>query len=28
MGSAETRKYIERDNVQTRAFLTDLGLAK
>ncbi|OGA45338.1 MAG: hypothetical protein A3F74_05280 [Betaproteobacteria bacterium RIFCSPLOWO2_12_FULL_62_58] len=28
MGSVETRKYIERDSVQTRAFLVDLGLAK
>jgi putative tricarboxylic transport membrane protein len=28
VGSAETRKYMERDNVQARAFLVDLGLAK
>jgi putative tricarboxylic transport membrane protein len=28
MGSAETRKYLERDNAQARAFLIDLGLAK
>ena len=28
MGSAETLKYLERDNAQLRAFLVDLGLAK
>jgi len=28
MGSAETRKAMERDNVTLRAFLTDLGLAR
>ena len=28
MGSVEMRKYMERDSVQTRAFLVDLGLAK
>lgn len=28
MRSAETRKYMERDNAQTRSFLVDLGLAK
>jgi putative tricarboxylic transport membrane protein len=28
MGSAETRKHMEQDNVQARAFLVDLGLAK
>jgi len=28
VGSAETRKYMERDNVQARVFLVDLGLAK
>jgi putative tricarboxylic transport membrane protein len=28
MGSAEMRKHMERDNVETRAFLVDLGLAK
>jgi hypothetical protein len=27
MGSAETRKAMERDNVALRAFPTDLGLA-
>lgn len=28
MRSAETRKYLERDNAETRAFLTELGLAR
>jgi len=28
MGSVETRLYLERDNVQLRAFLTELGLAR
>lgn len=28
MRSAEARQYMERDNVQVRAFLTDLGLVK
>ena len=28
MGSVETRKYMERDNEQVRAFLSDLGMAK
>ena len=28
MRSAETRKYLEQDNVQVRAFLAELGLAK
>ncbi len=28
MGSAELRKHMDRDNVQTRAFLVDVGLAK
>ena len=28
MGSVEMRKYIERDDIQTRGFLVDLGLAK
>lgn len=28
MGSVETRKSLDRDNVQLRAFLTDLGLAR
>lgn len=28
MGSVETRKYMERDNEQVRAFLADLGMAK
>jgi putative tricarboxylic transport membrane protein len=28
MGSAETRKYLDQDYVQARAFLTELGLAK
>ena len=28
MGSVETRKFMERDNAQARAFLVDLGLAK
>ncbi len=28
MGSVETRKHLERENIQARAFLTDLGLAK
>jgi putative tricarboxylic transport membrane protein len=28
MASGETRKYMERDNAQARAFLVDLGLAK
>ena len=28
MGSAETRKYMEQDNEQVKAFLTDLGMAK
>jgi len=28
MGSIETRMYLERDNVQLRAFLTELGLAR
>lgn len=28
MGSVETRKYLDRDNAQTRAFLVELGLAK
>lgn len=28
LGSAEMRKLMDRDNVQTRAFLVDLGLAK
>ena len=27
-GSAETRKYLERDNAEARAFLVDIGLAK
>jgi len=28
MGSVETRRFLERDNEQVRAFLTDLGMAK
>lgn len=28
MGSVETRKHMERDDEQARAFLSDLGLAK
>jgi putative tricarboxylic transport membrane protein len=28
LGSAETRKFLERENVQAHAFLVDLGLAK
>ena len=28
MGSAETRKFLERENAQSQAFLADLGLAK
>jgi putative tricarboxylic transport membrane protein len=28
MRSAETRKYLEQDNAQVRAFLAELGLAK
>lgn len=28
MGSVETRKYLDRDNAQTRAFLVELGLVK
>jgi putative tricarboxylic transport membrane protein len=28
MRSAEARQYIEQDNAQVRAFLTELGLAK
>ena len=28
MGSAETAKFLERENVQARTFLVDLGLAK
>jgi len=28
LGSGDTRKYLDRDYVQARAFLVELGLAK